>query len=138
MDVTATDISTIPAGNVRVARSDFAALWTAAERRLGQCPSDWSAAGVAVTCRWLAGAIVRPATGPAYPARSPVSRRTASAYPELIEAECLAAEKLVFRTPVPAWLQNQPGWSTAILATLNWAWRREGCAPIDIAQVAVS
>jgi hypothetical protein len=50
----------------------------------------------------------------------------------LIAAECLAAEKLLFRRPVPSWVENRPGWLPAVVATLAWAWRRTGPPPIDV------
>jgi len=136
VDVSAADVARIPAGNLRVPVADFAALWRAAERhqeeRARRHVADWYAAGVVMTCRWLAAATVRPAAGPWRPARSPVTERTAPAYEELIEAECLAAETLAARRPVPGWLAEQPGWLDAVLATLNWAWRRSGVPPMDL------
>jgi len=136
MDVMTTDITKIPADNLRVPRVEFAALWTSAERAHDECVRqrvpDWYGAGVVVTCRWLARATVRPDIGPWYLADSPVTERTARAYPELIEAECLAAEKLAMRRPVPEWLADQPGWIEAVVATLNWAWRRTGEPPMEL------
>jgi hypothetical protein len=130
VEVTACDVAKIPAGNIRVPREEFAALWKAAEQYEREHPLDWYAAGVVVTCRWLAEAIVRPANGRPHPARSPVTERTRGALPELIEAEHLAAEKLDMQDPRPAWLQEQPGWSEAICATFRWAWARSGPAPL--------
>ncbi|OZM72655.1 hypothetical protein CFN78_13545 [Amycolatopsis antarctica] len=132
MDVTASDLTRIPAGNLRVSCDEFAALWLAAEQRMATGSSDWYAGGVVVTCRWLAAATVRPATGAWHPARSPVTRRTVSAYPELIETEHLAAEKQLARRPVPTWLQHQPGWALGIVTTFNWVWRRVGAYPLDV------
>lgn len=136
MEVSATDIARIPAGNIRVPRQDFAAVWREAEHRneaLGaRGESDWFNAGVCVTCRWLAATDVRPTDGRWYLAPSPITRRTARAYEELIVAEHHEAEKLALRRPVPAWLQRRPGWVQGILATLDWAWRRNGRAPIDV------
>ncbi len=140
VDVTVADIAHVPAENLHVSRADFAALWAAADQvhdeRVRRGSPDWYGAGVVVTCRWLARAIVRPPSGRRRPARSPVTERTNMAYPELIETECLAAERLDMRRPVPAWLADQPGWSAAIVATLNWAWRRTGGPPIDITHSA--
>ena len=62
--------------------------------------TDWHAAGVVVTCRWLAGATVPQATGRRYIAYSPVTRRSVRAYKKLIEAEFLAAERLAQRYPI--------------------------------------
>jgi hypothetical protein len=140
VDVTPADIAHVPAENLHVSRAEFAALWSAAEQlhddRVRRRVPDWYGAGVVVTCRWLARAIVRPESGPKYPAEAPVTRRLNMAYPELIEAECLAAERLDMRRPVLAWLADRPGWSAAIVATLNWAWRRTGDPPIDITHTA--
>lgn len=136
MEVSATDIARIPARNIRVPREDFAAVGRTAEHRneaLGQCgESDWFNAGVCVTCRWLAATDVRPPDGRWYLAPSPVTERTARAYEELIVAECFEAEKLVLRRPIPRWLQRRPGWIEGILATLGWAWQRNGRPPIDV------
>jgi hypothetical protein len=136
MELTAKDIERIPAENIRVRRADFAAVWLAAEQRGHEQGrrgiSDWYTAGVAVTCRWLATAIVRPEQGRWYPARSPVIGRTNMALPELIEEEALAAELLDMRRPRPQWLVERPGWSESIMATFNWAWRRTGPPPLPI------
>jgi hypothetical protein len=136
VDVTAADIAAVPVENLRVPRAEFGAAWVAAESlhddRVRRQLPDWYGAGVVVTCRWLAQATVRPESGPWRLARSPVTRRASRAYPELIEAECLAAEQLDTRRPAPDWLAERPGWSTAILATLNWAWRSTGGPPLDI------
>jgi len=142
VDVTAADIARVPAENLHVARSEFAAVWTAAEHlhddRVRQRVPDWYGAGIVVTCRWLATAIVRSPEGRQRPADAPVTGRTNMAYPELIEAECLASELLDMRRPVPTWLANRPGWAAAVLATFKWAWLRTGGPPIDIAQSAVA
>jgi hypothetical protein len=132
VDVTATDIAKIPPGNVRVPVPDFAALWQAAERHQEEHPQDWHGAGVVVTCRWLAGATVRPDIGPGYMAESPVTERTVLAIEELIEAEYVAAVKLAAREPRPAWLQKRPGWIEAIEATLHWAWHGHGRPPLEL------
>jgi hypothetical protein len=134
MEVTDADVARIPATNIRISRTEFGAVWAQAERichEQGQRGiTDWYAAGVAVSCEWLATAVVRSSTGRRYPARSPVTRRTERAYEELIEAEYLAAEKLAARSPRPAWLEDRPGWTEAIRATLRWAWRHSGPPPL--------
>ena len=56
--------------------------------------------------------------------------------PELIEEECLAAELLLWRRPVPRWVAERPGWLEAIVATLDWAWRRSGRPPLAVDQRA--
>jgi hypothetical protein len=132
MEVTVEDIAAIPPRNLHVPREAFVAVWVAAERHLGEHPTDWYGAGVAVACRWLANATVRPKTGAWYKQSAPITRRAGAAYEELIEAECLAAETMLLRRPAPAWIVNRPGWVEAISAALNWAWRRAGVLPIDI------
>jgi len=138
MDVTAADIAKIPAENLHVARAEFAAVWIAVEKHQDEPAyrgiTDWYDAGVSVTCRWLATATVRPEQGPWRLARSPVTRRTNRALPELIQEECLAAELLAMRRPVPRWLAERPGWAESIVATLNWAWWRTGPPPFRVEQ----
>lgn len=133
MEVTEDAVAHIPPGNLRVPRAEFAALWAAAERlsqeAAGQRVVAWYPAGVAVTCRWLAGAIVDDQFG-RRPAESPVTNRSERAYEELIEAEYLAAELLPTRRPGLA--RRQPGWSEGVRDTLRWAWRRQGPAPLAL------
>jgi len=119
----------IPPTNVRVPRAEFVAVWAAAEREVSH---DWYALGVAMTCRWLATATVRPRNGRWYEAYAPVTERSARAYEELIEAEYLAAEKLDMRRPRPRWVAERPGWIEGVCATLRWAWRRIGAPPIQL------
>lgn len=129
VDVTEAEVTSIPGRNLRVPRVKFVAVWTVAERDASR---DWYALGVAMTCRWLANAVVRPALGPAYVAHAPVTERTARAYEELIEVECLTAEKLEMRRPRPQWLLDEPGWIEGVCATFRWAWRRTGPPPIQL------
>jgi hypothetical protein len=129
MDVTDRDVAAIPVGSVRVPRREFVAVWLAAERHVSNDPTDWYGAGVVIACRWLAGATVRPATGRWYVQWAPITKRTGRPYEELVEAECLAAEALLFRRPVPRWLANRPGWLEGIVDTFRWAWRRDADAP---------
>jgi hypothetical protein len=140
VDVTAADIAKVPAENLHVSRADFAALWTMAEQvhddRVRRKVPDWYGAGVVVTCRWIARATVRPATGPWRQAWSPVTERTNMAYAELVEAEALAAEVLEMRQPRPGWLLGRPGWIEGITATLRWAWLRTGGPPMDVEHTA--
>ncbi|WP_089299625.1 hypothetical protein [Haloechinothrix alba] len=137
MEVTEQDIARIPRGNVRVPVAEFVEVWRAGERRNEEQTArgvrDWYAAGVIMTCRWMATATVRPNDGRRwYPARAPVTSRTRGAYEELIEAEFLAAEKLAMKQPRPAWLAKRVGWIEAVCATLRWAWRRSGPAPLEL------
>lgn len=69
---------------------------------------------------------------------SPITRNPVRAYEELIEAECLAAERILYRRPVHVWVRDRPGWVENILATLNWAWRHEAPPPIDISTVTLA
>ena len=137
--VTEADIARIPVGNVRVPRTEFAAVWAAAEDRTrprDEGVSGWFTAGVAVTCRWLAGAVVEVVPGRRGLAASPVGKREVRAYEELIEAEFLAAERLADRRP--DLVEHRPGWCEGIAATLRWAWRHDGPSPLPSAVSAVS
>ena len=132
--MTEADIAHVPVGNLRVPRAAFAAVWTAAEQRNteqgARGVTDWYAAGVAATCRWLAGARVESVIGGRRLAPSPVGGREVLAYEELIEAEYLAAEQLGQRCP--DLVEHRPGWCEAIAATLRWAWRHAGPAPLPV------
>lgn len=134
MQVTEDDLARVPVGNLRVPRAEFGALWIAVEQRCAEQTADglidWYAAGVAATCEWLAGTVVRPATGAPHLSYSPATGRMARAYEELIDAECVAAERLAARRPRPATLARRPGWIEGIVATLAWAWRHEGPVPL--------
>lgn len=134
MEVTDKDVERIPVRNLRVSLDEFVAVWAEAERRNAEQAergvTDWYAGGVIVTCRWLARAVVRPASGSRRMARPPVSRHDDCAYEELIEAEYLAAELLDVRRP--DLVDSRPGWCEAIRATLRWAWRSSGTPPIDV------
>jgi len=129
VEVTEADAGRIPSGNLRVPRAEFVAVWVVGERR---CAGEWYAAGVALTCRWMAGAVVRAFDGRLGPARAPVTRRMARAYEELIQAEYLAAEALEQRRPRSWWLEEKPGWIEGVCATLRWAWARSGPPPIEV------
>jgi len=137
MDVTDAVVAGVPPGNLRVPRVEFAAVWAAAERRNreqgARGVTDWYAAGVVVTCRWLAGVIVTDQTGYRFPAYAPVTRRSDTAYEELIEAEFLAAELLDLRQP--ELVEHRPGWCESIRATLRWAWRHAGPPPLAVPSV---
>jgi hypothetical protein len=120
VEVSAADIAKIPGSNVRVPRAEFVALWQRAERfhdeQVRRGIPDWYGADVVETCRWLANAIPRSETGrPGRLVRSPITERIDVAYEELIEAECLAAEKLAACRPVPTWIEHRPGWIEAVV-----------------------
>ncbi|HWH99371.1 MAG TPA: hypothetical protein VNT27_03500 [Propionibacteriaceae bacterium] len=111
--VTDSDIARIPAANIRVPPAEFAALWTTAEQLCDdqdhRGTAAWYAGGVAATCEWLPAAVLRPGPGPPQAAYSPATGRSARAYEELIEAECVAAERLLGRRPIPPTLLRRPG-----------------------------
>lgn len=138
MAATAEQLARIPAGNLRVPRDEFAAVWTAAQHRSTQqgerAIQDWYAAGVVATCRWLAGAPHRTSWGRIQQPAAPVTRSCATAYEELIEAECVAVELLPVRQP--DLVAERPGWCEGIRATLWWAWRGEGPAPLAVPRPA--
>jgi hypothetical protein len=101
MELTGSDFDRIPSGNVRgVSKVKFARLWLAAEQ-LYEREQTWANFGVVETCRWLATATVRPATGPWYMPDAPVTQRFGSAIEETILEETLATAKLLQRRPVP-------------------------------------
>lgn len=132
--VTERDLQRIPPGNLRVPRGDFGVLWTTAEELNAangeQGISDWVPAGVAMTCRWLARAATETTNGRRLPARAPVTRRRVLAFEEAIEAEYVAAEKMLARPGSAPIVGSQPGYVEAVSATLRWAWRATGRAPV--------
>ncbi len=120
----------MPAENISVSRAEFAAVWTAAER-LATEQGGWDLAAVCITCRWVALAVVKPPTGPWYPAFAPVTNTERRAYPELIEAESLAAAVQAIRRP--EWLMAaRPGWVDAVDATFAWLWRGTAAPPVTV------
>jgi hypothetical protein len=136
--MTEADLARIPVGNLRVPRAEFGAVWAAAEDRTRPREdgvSGWFAAGVAVTCRWLAGTVVG-GVGRRSLATSPVGGRQVCAYEELIEAEFLAAERLADRRP--DLVKHRPGWCEGIAATLRWAWRHDGPPPLPSVESGAS
>ena len=137
VEIAAELVERIPVGNLRVRHADFVAVWVEAERIVDQNTrtgaTQWYIAGVAVTCRWLATAVVPGLQGRTQLAWAPITHRTAAAHEESIEAETLAAERWVARHPDG--LQGRPGWLEAILTTLTWAWRGVGVPPLEIRSV---
>jgi hypothetical protein len=136
VEVTAADIARIRQTNLHVPVAEFVTFWAAAEAHRDRRPQDWYVAGVIETLRWLAGAHVQPRSGPEYLQWAPVTRRRTWVYEEIIETECLKAEVLDMRRPVPRWLEEKPGWLAGVLGTLNWAWRRTAGLPLDLDQRA--
>jgi len=134
MEVTESLLAGVPPGNLRVPRTDFGVVWAVLSSSIARMANaGWltgTPAGVAVTCRWLATAVVQTQMGRRHLAYSPVSERSARAYEELIEAEFLAAERLGVRRP--DLVEHRPGWCEAIRATLRWAWRHDGPPPLDL------
>ncbi|GAA1858763.1 hypothetical protein GCM10009836_43750 [Pseudonocardia ailaonensis] len=133
MRVTERDIERVPPRNLRVPRREFGVLWAAAEQRSedqgARGVSDFEAGGVAITCRWLARAVIDAPGGRRRLAHAPITRTSRLAQEELIEAEYLAAETLAARGAPPEWLVARPGYLPAVCATLRWAWRGRGSAP---------
>jgi hypothetical protein len=126
MRVTEKHVARIPTRNLGVTRAEFVAVWAEAERRREAAEverrydTEWRAAAVAETCRWLGGAALRrPATG-----------GEESAYEELIEEEAIAAENMSRRQPVLARLR--PGWCEGVRDTLTWAWWFAAPPPIMV------
>lgn len=136
--VTEEQIARIPVGNLRVSHAEFAAVWASAERQsrkhAEKDSTDWYAGAVALTSRWLAGAAYVSPRGVAEAAPSPITLSAAAANEELIEREFQAAELLKTRDPRLA--ADRPGWCEGIQATLRWAWRRQGPAPLHVAGAA--
>jgi hypothetical protein len=62
-----------------VTRAEFGVPWVEAERlnreQTGRSSPDWYTAAVAVTCRWLAGAVVHDQMGRRALAPAPATRR---------------------------------------------------------------
>jgi hypothetical protein len=131
MEVSASDVARIPAASLNVPLDQFVAVWQTAEKLDAAGNDGWYVTGVVETCRWLGRAVVEGPDGQRELAYAPVTNTTQMAIEELIEVECVRAEVLAMRRPVPSWLQRRPGWIDGVCATLNWAWRRTGQAPIE-------
>lgn len=131
MEVTERDIRKIPRGNIRVPRDEFVAQWVRAEEMCESAATVDStiryAAGVAVTCRWLATAIVKPPDGrPWYQAPGPVTGATC-AYEELIQSEATASQTkylVAQRDAGPETDRAREEALRGVVATFNWAWFR--------------
>ncbi|MEC3974568.1 hypothetical protein [Amycolatopsis sp. H20-H5] len=131
MELTGRDFERIPRGNVRVPKAQFERLWLAAEQ-LYEREQTWANYGVVQTCRWMARATVRPPNGQWRTADAPITNRFGQAYQEIIQEEALAADKLLFRQPVPYWLTKRPGWALSVHLTFQWAWFGDGNPPIEL------
>lgn len=126
------EVKRVPPGNLRIRRDDFAAVWLTAvelDRANLADGTAWYIGGVAATCQWLSCATYTPPWGRPRPARAPVSGTRRAAFEELIEQEYQAAERLAESRP--ELVAQRPGWCEAVRATMRWAWRREGPAPLD-------
>jgi hypothetical protein len=139
MGITARDIEGIPRGNLRVPRSEFAAVWLEAERLneenncLGR--GDWYVTGVVVTCRWLACSttvFIYPHGPKRQVATAPITGTQHLAHEELIEAETLAAEVRAMR--YPHLVEDRPQWYEAVIKTLHWAWRGTAGPPLSVSR----
>lgn len=128
------DIARIPAGNLAVSREAFGRLWreveacAEAEAETGMGTSTAQTAGMVLTCRWLARATME-VNGRRFLAVRPVGRGSPLAYPELIEAEYVAAESAMERGPRGRPSHVMPGYLESVCAVLRWAWRRNGPRP---------
>jgi hypothetical protein len=133
MELTGADLDRIPATNLRVPVLEFARVWVTAERRADalavEGKLDGYLTGVLVTCRWLSdwsASADSPTSRIGQVAWAPITGRKESAYEELIADETVAAESWIGRE----W-PGTPGFSDAVAATLQWAWRRSGRPPIE-------
>ena len=137
MELTGSDFDRIRREHLRgVHIPDFARVWLAAEQRAdalkAQGREDGYLTGVVWTCRWIANAGVRydmPVNGRRGGlAPSPISRKSESAYEELIEEEAAQAEVMALRQR--EW-PDLPGYIAGVDATFAWTWRRSGRPPIE-------
>lgn len=124
------DTARVRAGNVRVPHQEFFAIWREARdvESAADGAHDWYAAAVALTCRWMAATPLQTALCGGLP-RSPATERACLANEDLIEAEWRAAQQLELHRPE---LASRPGWCDGVRATLRWAWRQEGPAPLQL------
>ena len=120
-EVTESLLAAVPLGSLRVPVAEFGAVWAEAERlnqvQAGRQNLDWYPAGVAVSCRWLAGAVVEDAPGRREPAPEPATRRKVRAHEEQVEAKYVVAEQFDVRQP--DLLVHQPGGCEGIRAALR-------------------
>ncbi|ODU04276.1 MAG: hypothetical protein ABS81_11040 [Pseudonocardia sp. SCN 72-86] len=140
MSVADDDLRLVRVENLRVGLNEFGAVWAAAEERASARAAagetDWFAGGVLLTCRWIAGACVEYRGRRRLPV-APITRRSAPAIEELIEAEYVAAVILA-SNPVSPLVVDRPGFLDAVVATLSWAWRRAGPPPLPLQSGATS
>lgn len=132
MSPTSSDGARVTVENIGVPRDEFVAVWREAGRRetelvAGQA-TDWYLGAVVQTCRWMAAEPLRTALCGGL-TRSPVTQRSCRARPELIEAECQAAQRQEHFSPE---LAARPGWCDGVRATFRWAWRRQGPPPVAV------
>jgi hypothetical protein len=116
MDVSAKLVDGTPRANLHISRTAFAEVWTAAELA-AHLPGGDYAAGVALTCRWLAGAPAWSSiTNRVEMTSSPVRGREARATPETIAEEYMAAAVEAARGGRP----ERAEFIRGVLATLDW------------------
>lgn len=128
MEVSARCVGRVPAENLCMARGAFAAVWAAAEHGATTGDTDFLA-GVALTCRWLAGAAALSSiTGRVEMPRSPIRGRELRAEPETIAEECAAAAVEAARVKEP----GRAAYVRGVLATLDWTWNGTGRPPLDV------
>lgn len=127
MEVSAKLVDATPAANLRVDRAAFGAVWAVAERAASSAESDY-VAGVALTCRWLAGAVARSSiTGFMEVPWSPILGRQVGAMPETIAEEYTAAVVRAARVTRPERAEYVRG----VIATLDWIWNGSRRPPLD-------
>mgnify|MGYP001125774120 CR=1 FL=1 len=131
--VTDREIARIPVGNLRVSRAVFSQLW----REVEACAAAETAreastprtAGLVLSCRWIACSTTE-VNGRHFPAVRPIGRGAPIAYPELIEAEYVAAETAAAGGQGAARFASKPDYVESVCAVLRWAWRRNGPRPV--------
>ena len=134
MDVSSAAVAKVPSLNLRVSRAEFGTLWAFAEHLATQPGPDYDfLVGVVFTCRWLAAQpvwsdLISRAEMPA----APLTGRQHAAMSETVEAELVSAAATAARRGVRADLAH------GVVATLTWAWRGTGAAPLNLPHAAAS
>lgn len=135
MEVNPQAIETIPTSNIRIPRGEFIDGWIRAEALSDghtlQGPSAYYLAGAALTCRWLARAMVRTPDGPWEPAPAPATV-TAVAHDWNIGDEANAIE-----AEADDAIRDATGLTPAVAALMGmrdafaWAWWATGPSPLE-------